>query len=413
MSVYAQPKPLGIYIHIPFCRSKCHYCAFNSVVVEGFSLEKWWEIFRDDFLSFCGREGIDSATHRLSSIYFGGGTPSLMPSRYIGSLISLIKDFFSYSHYASNSEGLGEVGVESGLEVTLEANPDNLGKGKLEGFLAAGVNRLSLGLQSMNEAELKTLGRRHGAEEARIAVSNATGAGFSNISLDLMYGLPGQTLASWTRTLSEIIELSSVHVSLYNLSIEEGTPFFKRYPPTGSSAGQEKSFITEDLELEMYERAITMLTTAGYVHYEISNFALPGFVSAHNQGYWLGRDYMGLGPGAHSFLGSFGGGRRFWNEADLRLYEEKLCQGSPVAGAETLSRDEAMTEAVLLGLRMLDYGIDVEAYRGTFGEEAWQRLFQRCLEFERKGLLHVTRERVTLRRKALFTANEVCLGLVS
>lgn len=408
------PEPLGLYIHIPFCRSKCLYCAFNSVADEGFTPGKWRELLRDDFLSFCARESINASTHRLTSIYFGGGTPSLMPSHYIGSLISLMREMFPLPAIAGREEAEACDGAAgSGLEVTLEANPENLGMEKLEGFLRAGVNRLSLGLQSMNEAELKTLGRRHTADEARIAVHNAVGAGFTNISLDLMYGLPGQTLQSWTRTLNEAMELSCAHISLYNLSIEDGTPFYELYPHPVNSADQEKSFITEELELEMYERAISMLTRRGYAHYELSNFALPGFVSAHNQGYWLGRDYMGLGPGAHSYLGSNGHGRRLWNEKELSLYEKKVHDGCPAEGAEILSRDEAVVEAVMLGLRMLDNGIDVTRFREAFGEGAWQRLRGKCFEYERQGLLRVTSERVLLDRSALFTANEVCLGLVS
>lgn len=393
-------KPIGIYIHIPFCRSKCLYCAFNSVTGEDFSAEKWSGLLMAELLWVLRREGIDGATQRLGSIYFGGGTPSLMPPRYIASLISGIKEIF----------GMGD-GV---LEVTLEANPEGLGPALLEGFLSAGVNRLSLGVQSLDDGELKTLGRGHGAADAAGAIGYAEEAGFTNISLDLIYGLPGQTVEGWLKTLDEIIGLRAAHISLYNLSIEEFTPFYSLYPPRENGRGQEKPFVDEETERLMYERAIKVLKGRGYNHYEISNLALPGRESRHNRGYWLGRDYIGCGPGAHSFLSKGGRGRRFWNEKDLSLYEKKVSLGEdPAAGSEMLSRDEAMTEAVMLGLRMLDQGIDAAMFRQAFGVKAWERFLSKCLEYERRGLLNVLPERVVLCSGALFTANEVCLGLVS
>ncbi len=399
-------RPLGVYIHIPFCRSKCNYCAFNSVAEEGFSAKKWYALLREDFLGALDHEGISAATHRLSTIYFGGGTPSLMPSQYIGSLITLIKDTFK-------CDDKGGVETDGRVEVTLEANPEGLGAEVLKGFLDAGVKRLSLGVQSLDDAALKILGRGHGAAEAVEAINLCRSAGFTNISIDLIYGLPGQSLGGWLDTIGKVLAMRPAHISLYNLSIEENTPFYRVYPPLDKGRGQEKPFMDEELELLMYESAVKKLRAAGYTHYEISNLALEGRESRHNQGYWLGWDYMGLGPGAHSFFGGKGFGRRLWNEKDIVLYEKKLRSGSPVAGFEVLSADEAGTEAVLLGLRMLDKGIDVEAYRCSFGDKAWGRLHGKCLEYESKGLVHLYKDRVVLDKSALFTANEVCLGLLS
>ncbi len=391
-------RPLGVYIHIPFCRSKCLYCAFNSVVEAGFSRKKWAGLLRRDFSGLIQREAISRDSHKLRSIYFGGGTPSLMPAEYIEGLISLVKDTF---------------GVESSIEVTLEANPEGLGSAELEGFLQAGVNRLSLGVQSFNEEELKTLGRRHGAGEVISAVNGAVRGGFTNISLDLIFGIPGQTLQSWEETLNRLLAFNPAHISLYNLSIEENTPFYKLYHGNSSRGREKKTLIDETLESQMYELAINRLMERGYEHYEISNFARPAFKSLHNSGYWLGCDYIGLGPGAHSFFGGRGYGRRFWNEADLSGYEAKLKLGNPAVGSETLTRDEAMTEAVFLGLRMPERGIEAARFKGAFGEKAWQRLYGKCLEYEQGGLLHLSEQRVVLDKFALFTSNEVCLGLVS
>jgi len=386
-------KILGIYIHIPFCRSKCLYCAFNSVAVDGFS-SKEWAGYLEDEISFHLRGNIFKAdTHVLKSIYFGGGTPSLLSPAGVADLVSSLKERFSFS---------------DGLEVTLEANPDGLGIETLEGFLQAGVNRLSLGLQSLNDNELRLLGRRHGADEALMAVERARRVGFDNLSLDLMYGLPGQTLSGWAATLEAALSTLPSHISLYNLSVEEDTPFYERY----GGAGQNP-FVDEELELAMYKRAMETLAARGYCHYEISNFSLPGFKSIHNEGYWLGREYLGIGPGAHSFSRRDRRGRRFWNETEIENYKSALSRGSPVAGSETLTRDEAMVEAVLLGLRMLERGIDIKSFSAKFGKEAGDNLLARCRGFEEAGFVHIHEDKVVLDRSVYFTSNEICLSLVS
>ncbi len=389
-------KPLGIYVHIPFCRSKCLYCAFNSVALEDFSAEEWVKLLSDEFLSHLRGAAFKGESHRLRSIYFGGGTPSLLPPSAIKALVALFKKKFS---------------ISEDLEVTLEANPEGLGTVELKGFLEAGVNRLSIGVQSLDAGELQTLGRRHGPGEAIKAVRNARLAGFKNVSLDLMYGLPGQTALSWRATLEGVLALSPAHISLYNLSIEDNTPFHRLYGGPGESL-----FMDEDLEGEMYEDAIARLLCAGYEHYEISNFAMPGLKSAHNEGYWLGHDYIGLGPGAHSFSSpsaSCPRGRRSWNEADIESYKRALGAGSPIAGFELLSREDAMEEAVMLGLRMLDNGLDLDSYERAFGRKAREKLLAKCLDLEANGLLHIQGNKAVLDRSALFISNEVCLGLVS
>jgi len=390
-------KPLGIYVHIPFCRSKCLYCAFNSIALEDFSAEEWVSLLSDEFSTHLRGRAFCGDTHRLRSIYFGGGTPSLLPPSAIKALVALFKKYFS---------------ILDDLEVTLEANPEGLGPVELKGFLGAGVNRLSLGVQSLDAGDLRTLGRRHGPGEALTAARNARLAGFKNVSLDLIYGLPGQTSLSWSETLEGVLALSPAHISLYNLSIEENTPFYRLY-----GGLQHKPFMDEELEWSMYEGAIAKLISKGYEHYEISNFAMPGFKSAHNEGYWLGSDYMGLGPGAHSFSNSSASapwGRRSWNEADIESYKRALgAGGSPPAGFELLSREEAMEEAVMLGLRLLDRGLDLGSYERAFGHEAREKLLAKCIDLEANGLLLVRGDKALLDKSALFISNEVALGLVS
>jgi len=387
------PRPLGVYIHIPFCRSKCLYCAFNSVAVKGFSPEKWVGLLGDELSSHLRGKDFSPETHMICSIYFGGGTPSLLPPSAVGELIRQIKNNFSH---------------DENLEVTLEANPEGLGPDTLKGLLEAGVNRLSIGVQSLDARELKAIGRRHDAKEALEAVKNARQMGFDNLSLDLMYGLPGQSMESWERTLELILAQSAAHLSLYNLSIEEGTPFYKRH------GGLKKNpFVDEELECAMYESAARKLRSAGYVHYEISNFAKPGFKSLHNEGYWLGREYLGLGPGAHSFSNSDLWGKRSWNEASIESYKKALLAGCPLAGFELLSREEARVEAVFLGLRMLEKGMDMDSYRRGFGKEAVAKLLARCRDLEAHGLIHIDDKRVVLDKSAFFTSNEICLRLVS
>jgi len=390
-------KPLGIYVHIPFCRRKCLYCAFNSVALEDFSAEEWVRLLSDEFLYHLRGAAFKGESHRLRSIYFGGGTPSLLQPSAIKVLVALFKKKFS---------------ISDDLEITLEANPEGLGLVELKGFLEAGVNRLSLGVQSLDADELRTLGRRHGPGEALTAARNASLAGFKNVSLDLMYGLPGQTSLSWDATLEGVLALSPAHISLYNLSIEDNTPFYGLYGGPG-----EKPFMDEDLERSMYEDAIAKLLSMGYEHYEISNFAMPGFKSAHNEGYWMGRDYIGLGPGAHSFSNASAScprGRRSWNEEDIESYKRALgAGGSPLAGFELLSREEAMLEAVLLGLRMLDRGLDLNSYERAFGRKAREKLLAKCIDLEADGLLHIQGNKALLDKSALFISNEVCLGLVS
>ncbi len=388
---------IGIYAHIPYCASKCLYCDFPSIagaVPDG----RYVATLLKELDSVDERAG---AT--LSSVYIGGGTPSLMTPDAVKTLVNGIKKRFAQTRR---------------IEVTLEANPDGIDKKKLDGYLEAGVNRLSIGIQSFNDRTLKAISRRHGATQATNAYYAARAAGFSNIGVDLMFGIPGfgeyagQGIAEWVETLDNALELAPEHLSIYGLTIEDGTPLH------GISLLRPKTHY-DDEQATMYEYAIDRLIGAGYEHYEISNLSLPGFESAHNKNYWLGRDYIGLGASAHSYLspGLNGGwGRRWWNTPSPEEYLGKIELGaSSVAGGETLTRHQAMIEAVMLGLRMLGSGIDAGVFKDRFGQWPLEALDKAAM-LEREGLLRFTGahlkadgkdSNIALTQKGVLLSNEV------
>ncbi|MEK6791303.1 MAG: radical SAM family heme chaperone HemW [Deltaproteobacteria bacterium] len=364
---------IGVYAHIPYCASKCLYCDFPSVagaVPDGryvATLLKELDSVPDSVKARAG------AT--LSSIYIGGGTPSLMTPDAVKTLVNGIK-----RRFVSDEK----------IEVTLEANPDSIDRKKLDGYLEAGVNRLSIGIQSFNDATLRAIGRRHNAAQAANAFEAARAAGFSNIGVDLMFGIPafgeyaGQEMAEWVETLDKALALRPEHLSIYGLTIEDGTPLH------GIALLRPK---TDDEQATMYEYAIGRLISTGFAHYEISNLSLPGFESTHNKNYWLGRDYIGLGAGAHSYLSpglNHGWGRRWWNTPSPDDYLGKIESGaSAVAGNESLTRQQAIIEATMLGLRMLDSGINADVFKDRFGQWPLEALDGAAM-LEREGLLRFT-----------------------
>lgn len=358
MGVHGEEKSregIGVYIHIPFCASKCPYCDFSSAAVQApASIENDYadciakEL--DSFLSV----GPAPLSPVLQSIYIGGGTPSLFSPSAIGRIISAVKAAFAPA---------------SDCEVTIEANPDSLDGAKCAGYLKAGVNRLSIGVQSLNDEELKTLGRVHTAEKAVLAFKSAREAGFANIGADLIFGVPGgvpgQSIGAFSESLLKLIDLRPEHISVYGLTYEEGTPM-SGVKEAGGFAGRLPSDETEEA---MYIFAGKMLAEAGYRHYEISNWALPGLESRHNRRYWLGGEYLGLGSGAHSYMRTPPPwGVRWWNEVPVERYSALVKEGkSARAATEMLTRSEAMVESLMLGLRMLDRGVEAGPFSNRFG----------------------------------------------
>lgn len=297
----------GVYVHVPFCRKRCPYCAFVLVESDG--------SLHEAFVEKVGRE-LRREKREVSTLYFGGGTPSILGPGAIGRLI--------------------EAAGGRPSEVTVECNPEGL---RLDGFREAGVNRITLGIQALDDGLLRFLGRGHGAEEARRAWKEARRV-FDNVCVDLIFGIPGQTLEGWRRTLEEVRSWEPAHVSLYGLTYEPGTPF-----------GRIRDRLPEETERAMYETAMDVLS--GYRHYEISNFARPGFESRHNWDCWTGKPYTGFGPGAHSYAPP----ERWWNISNVKEY---LRREDVVMRRETLTPEQVRIEEIFLGLRT-DRGVELDA----------------------------------------------------
>ncbi|MFW5986130.1 MAG: radical SAM family heme chaperone HemW, partial [Halanaerobiales bacterium] len=308
----------GLYLHIPFCRGKCRYCDFYSVDYDGTLMTAYVDRLLTEIRLYSGLIADDKylPDNELYSIYLGGGTPGLLP---VNELERIFKTIFI------------NLSLPVTGEITLEANPYSLSEAKLAGYKKAGVNRISLGVQSLNNKELFFLGRKHDPSEAVRAVELVKKY-FKNYNLDLIFAVPGQTLKDWRETLQRIIGFSPPHISLYNLQIEEGTPLME------SLERGDFQKVDSDLDAEMYLFARDFLIDNGYCHYEISNFAIPGQQSRHNRLYWEYRPYLGLGPAAHSFTGKF----RYRNPADLKAYLDY----SSVTGINRLDRWERMTEMI-------------------------------------------------------------------
>jgi len=362
----------SLYVHIPFCEKKCAYCDFYSVASRS---------GMQDFLAALGRE-IELAApagegRSFETVFFGGGTPSLLPPPAVAEILARLRGAFV---------------VLPNAEITLEANPGAVAEGNLDGYRTAGVNRLSIGVQSFLEEELRFLGRIHGAAEARAVVRRARGAGFANISLDLIYGLPGQRPAAWRRSLDEALALGTEHLSAYNLIVEESTPL-ARMVRAGRVAPN-----TPASDAELYALTMDLLADAGYEQYEVSNYARPGRRCRHNLAYWTHEPYLGFGPSAHSFWrdACTPYGRRWWNRADLAGYAQMVGRGLPPRGGEeTLGPREALLERILLGLR--SDGVNLAGLREEFGwspEEGSggpvEELLAASLATLRRGVLRLT-----------------------
>lgn len=371
-----------LYLHIPFCRRKCPYCAFTSREPSAGDLEGYDDIL----LAEMGLAAQAFKTERpLESVYFGGGTPSLLDPSRIARLLERADSLF----------GLGRQ-----AEITLEANPGTVDRERLAAFRSAGVNRLSLGVQSFHDPMLATLGRIHSAAEATEAFRAARAAGFDNIGIDLIHALPGQPLPMWRCELEQALALRPEHLSVYGLTVEEGTPFAARYHDDSPQLPDE------DLAATMFEEADDLLTAAGYEHYEIANYALPGRRSDHNSGYWRRDGYLGLGCGAHSFLRQ-GYGVRFGNPADLDAYADAVAQGHlPHLDEHPLTRQDAMAEFMFLGLRMAD-GIEEETFRQEFGVGLDEMFGKEVPKLTALGLLGSAGGRIRLTRRGMLLSNQV------
>lgn len=373
----------AVYIHIPFCKAKCYYCDFVSF--------PGYEALHQDYVEALITE-ISRAEPRgpIESIYFGGGTPTVLSDEQLSGILRAVFNQFV---------------VEPDGEITVEANPGTVDTQKLRNLRRSGFSRLSLGIQAFDDETLARLGRIHSAAQALEAYHDTRKAGFQNISIDLMYGLPAQRLEDWRKTLDQAVRMGPEHASLYELSIEEGTKFAEMHK-TG-----ELEIPDEDARLEMYEAAIEALTGAGYEHYEVSNFARPNCRSRHNQVYWRNEDYYGFGAGAARYLD----GLRCTMTKSVARYISDVRQGiDPVESCERLTGRALMGETIMLALRTSD-GVDLKEFEHRFGLGLLEVYGKVVKSLREDGLIELTgqevnscpTERMRLTHSGLLLANRV------
>jgi len=368
-----------LYIHVPFCVEKCHYCAFVSVPPQENELIEYPALLMRELQLHASGSG------PLDSIYFGGGTPSLLQPSQVAGLLEVIA-----SH----------TGIRTDAEITLEANPGTVNGNSLRGFRHAGINRISLGIQSFDDRFLKCLGRIHTAEQSRQAVRDVREAGFKNISIDLIHSLPDQSIDQWKSELQHAIELCPEHISIYGLTVEEGTPFARVYPADCPELPDD------DLSADMFELADNLLTTSGFEHYEIANYARTGYRSQHNSGYWRRDGYLGLGVAAHSFLRE-GYGVRFSNPDTLETYRRGVTSGHlERVGEFKLSPGDAMAEYMFLGLRLSE-GVSLDAFEQEFGRPLESVYGSATADLVGLGLLSRNNNILTLTLRGMLLSNQV------
>lgn len=365
----------SLYIHIPFCIKKCSYCDFISIPFDK-TLEK-------QYVDSLRREiGLQAAeADSLKTIYIGGGTPTLLNAQSFKEIFNALHERFQFL---------------PDMEITAEANPGTIDGKKASSLLSMGVNRLSIGIQSFNETELSVLGRSHTVKEALASVNAVKQAGVKNLSIDLIYGIPGQTLENWSHTIERTLELIPQHISAYELTPNEGTPFYEALKENLINIPEE------DMVIDMFNYASDALSAHGFKHYEISNHALKGCECRHNLNYWLRGEYIGVGAGAHSFIN----GRRLKNEDDVSKYISLLSEGVlPVTESTELTSFDSLEELIFLGMRMAD-GINLSVIK-----EKCPELINASEGLINEGMLELNRGHLRLTRKGMLISNSVIVEL--
>jgi oxygen-independent coproporphyrinogen-3 oxidase len=371
----------GVYVHIPFCKHRCHYCDFNTYEGRDDLHETYVDALVEEIGSWTG------PARPATSVFFGGGTPTLLPAEQLARILRAIKD---------------AIGVDSAAELTVEANPETVDRLYFERLLDAGFNRVSIGVQSLVPRVLLGLGRTHSPERALDAIAAARAAGFADVNADLIYGSPWERPEDWRSSLEGVIAAGPDHVSAYALTIEEGTPL-----STLIATGRVPD-VDPDVQAERYELAEHWLSAAGYVRYEVSNWASSGHASRHNVLYWSAGDYLGFGAGAHAHVQ----GRRWWSVRLPRDYVDAALSGSPTeAGAEELQPDARAGEALMLGLRLRS-GVDLDGFARRFGDEALRRREAVLGDLAGRGLVERDGSAVRLAPAATLLANEVLCRLL-
>lgn len=374
--------PLELYFHIPFCVRKCAYCDFLSAKADDETKRTYMMRLMEDMEQFPHKE-----RYLVTSVFIGGGTPTTVEAAAIAGLLKRAKEVFSFAEDA---------------EITIEANPGTVAPDSLPLYKEAGVNRISFGLQSVHDKELQTLGRIHTFDEFLESFHLARKAGFTNINADLMFGLPGQRVESFRQTLERVAELGVEHISAYSLIIEEGTPFFASYEEDleRRERGETPKLLpSEEAEGQMYEDAIRILKDYGYEQYEISNFARPGFLCRHNEGYWTGAAYAGFGLGAASYIEK----ERYTKTTRLEVY---LAGDFSKQDSQKLSLQEQMEEFMILGLR-LTRGISTEEFRARFHADLPDSYRKIIEKYKNNGLLEINGSRIFFTDKGIRLSNLV------
>ena len=367
-------KEISLYIHIPFCAKKCSYCNFYSIPHEAKLTESYIRSLTKEIFQHKNRNNI------LTSIYLGGGTPSLLSFPHLLSLFSAINETFS---------------TPPDIEVTVEANPASITKESAQNWKILGINRVSIGVQSFNDDELKILGRIHSEKEIRPAIEMVRDHCTENISLDLMYGIPGQTHETWMKSLQKAIELEPKHISSYCLSLEKGTPLF--------DARDQYTFPSEDTQKEMYFKMLSFLESSGFLQYEISSFSKIGYGSQHNISYWKGKEYIGCGAAAHSFYDM----TRRENIPDVQRYisyiqnDQSVCKSKKV-----ISEREYISDMIFLGLRLRN-GVSLSYLKKEFGFDVINEYSETINKYSKLGYLTVESDRLKLTKKAIFVSDEI------
>ncbi len=432
-SLLPPKQVLGIYIQVPFCQTKCTYCNFHTGVASPAAYAPYARaVEREirDWRPLHAAAGLESAAHfdrieqpitgvverqkrvrnhaafgdkRVDTIYLGGGTPSLFDPADLARILAAVHAQFPAADPIASSSGARAASTE----VTLEADPETITPEKASAWLAAGINRISLGAQSFHDAELKPAGRMHRREDIFASIAHLRAAGFANISLDLIAGLPHQTAASWQASIEEALRLRPEHISIYLFEIDEGSRLGRELL-SGGSRYSASAVPSDDAMADSYEFACGRLREAGYDHYEISNWALPGFRSRHNLKYWRREPYLGFGAGAHSFDGRW----RWANAHDPAAYAAAIQQGRlPLEQLEEVTPRQALDEEIFLGLRQLE-GIDLASIEAQYGAPLRPEICARIEELRAQGLVECVGTRVRLAPARLAISNEVFVALL-
>ncbi|MCX6122608.1 MAG: radical SAM family heme chaperone HemW [Ignavibacteriales bacterium] len=375
----------SLYLHIPFCEHKCIYCDFYSIVPAESGEAHTSLVSR--FLSALGTEihlrAEDKRFHEsVETIFFGGGTPSLLHPSDIEKILNLLSSRFL---------------IQKNAEITLETNPGTVNKQKLKAFQSAGINRISMGIQSFYDDDLRFLTRIHTASEAKQCVIDAYAAGFKNVSFDLIFSLPHQSLQRWKSNLEQAMELQPTHISCYSLIVESGTPLFNMVQ------SKQVTLLDTDSDAELYEMTIDFLTSHGFEQYEVSNFAKPNFKCRHNINYWNHSNYLSFGPSAHSFWEH----ERWWNVSNIAAYIEQLSTRTlPLSGGEHLSESKLMEESIFLGLR--SEGIDFKKFHRRFARDLQAENSSIISELIQQGRARMEDGLFRLTAKGYLVCDEIC-----